>query len=372
MLSKETKIMLHGSKIKIDKIDEEIILENISFDLNWEYFFYQTVHHRVVPLVFNSLKKMKLLNYIENNVRRAMENISKGIYQHNELVYKEISKINQNFYDNGLKVVLLKGGILAPLIYKDIGLRQFGDIDYLMEIKDIPKATEILKDFGYLQGHYDVNENKIKQVTKKERILHRMNTHEIVEFIKLNDNINCNLFMIDINFEIFWKGKNNLKKFVFDTSDLIKNAELVFLFHAPIYSLRSEEQLIQLCAHLFSEAVYFCWHSNWIRDKSDLNLIKFCDIYELISSEKINWGRLAKIVVQNNIAEPIVYTLLLLKKIYDIYIPTNFFKSLQCEENITEMYFDKNGEKRVWKCSFEDRMFNLKIKEREIVDNNVL
>lgn len=279
MFSREANIILHSSKVNISEEDKEIILRNISYDLDWGEFLYISGHHRVIPLVMKTFQELKLINYIENHVRKIMQSVCNSIKQHNEVIYNEICNINKNFLNNSIKAILLKGGILAPFIYNDISLREFGDIDYLVNINDIPKIIDILLDMGYIQGHYDVNNYKIIPVTKQEKILHRMNSHEIVEFLKLNDNINCPLFMVDINFSIFWNAHNkNKNKHLLETKYIFDNSRLVNLNDSKIFYMSTQDQLIQLCAHLYNEAVYFCWHSNWIRDKSDLNLIKFCDI----------------------------------------------------------------------------------------------
>jgi len=133
-----------------------------------------------------------------------------------------------------------------------------------------------------------------------------------------------------------------------------------------------EYQLIQLCAHLYSEAVYFCYEDRWIRDKFDLNLIKFCDINELIIKENIDWKKLSSILKINNIKEPIYYSLSLLNKLYGNTVPEDFLKELNVDEKIIDIFYDKCGKETYWELNFPKRMFSIKDKVDEIIKRGIL
>lgn len=65
------------------------------------------------------------------------------------LLFGHFSKISQRFRNENIDIVALKGVYLAENLYKEIGLRQFSDIDLLIRENDSEKAVEILKILGY-------------------------------------------------------------------------------------------------------------------------------------------------------------------------------------------------------------------------------
>jgi hypothetical protein len=370
MIPKEAELVLRSSVINPTEKDIEKINEVISYDLDWGYFLYLCTHHRVIPLVWRTLSELNLINYVENHVRRVMKSAVNGIAFQNKAVFKEVERINELLYEKGIKTILLKGCNLAPFVYGDIALRQFGDIDILVRIEDIQTITKILEDEGYIQGFLDVNSTSVTPATREEKLFKRLNTHEIVEFIKLNPDINCPYFMIDINFSIIWRGSDNTKK-VFDCSQLIESAQRKSIDSLSMYCISPEYQVVQLAAHLYSEAVFFCFHSNWYRDKSDLNLIKFCDINELIHSSKIDWDHLYELVKNLNMDEAVYYSLTLLKKLFPMSIPDTFLSRFEFDEDMTEYYFDKEGNKHKWTTDFFSRMFFMDKKIEEVKSKNI-
>jgi len=366
MISREAEIILHSCKQKLTDEDKKIILENIDENLNWGEFLYLCVHHRVTSLVWKTLCDLNIVSRIERHVGKIMRGEYYRIKYHNECIYKEMKKINECFDDKGVKAILLKGALLSKIIYNDVALREFGDIDYLIQVDQIPAATEVLSEIGYKQGHYDEDKRRVNEVTKQEKIMHRMYSHEIVEFIKVVDNDFCNMVAADINFEIFWKGNSKIEeRNSFDTQELFSNTTPIVLDGSNVYMLNPEYLLIQLCAHLYSEAVYFSFNKRWARDKGDLNLIKFCDAYEVINNLNIDWDRLMEIIERNKINQSMFYVLFLLNQLFDDVVPQTFLNSLKVAPDTIDIYYDENGKKMKWNMSFMERMFQIQEKYRE-------
>jgi hypothetical protein len=363
-ISKEAQLILCASKILISEEDEKNIRELITFDLDWGTLLYLCAHHRVTPLVLRTLENLRLTHSVENNVIRMMRNESAGIYAQNKLFQGEIEKINLAFMSNGIKAVLLKGAILSALVYKDLTLRQFVDFDYLVNEIDLPNVTDVLIGMGYTQGGYDVDSRTIVPATKAEKVKRRMYTHEIVEFLKLSGNRLSPLFNVDINFAIFWKGSNN--SFVFDPNELIRHSTLTPMNNSTVHCLPPIYQIVQLCAHLYNEAVWFCWHPGWVRDKGDLNLIKFCDIRELISANEIKWDELITIVQISKIEVPVFFALSGLNRLFGDVVPDNVLSRLGVDRDVIDYFYDRRGNRLKWGISFEQRMFDIKIKTDEL------
>lgn len=370
MLSKESTIILHSSKVDVTITSREIIIKNVSYDIDWGKLLYLCIHHSVTPLVYKTLKELDLLRYIDSNVMRIMVSECEKILGFNLKMYKEIYTVNRAFRQDKVKAILIKGALLADSLYGDKALRQFGDADYLIDINDAPIVTKVLKNLGFIQSDYDPHKKELIPMTRHEIITRRMNTHSIGEFMKIQDS---EIYTMDINFEIFWKGhKNNKNKFTIQTNELTENSSLVSLGDSEVFSLSPEYQLIQLCAHLYSHAVYFCWLTDWYKSKNDLRLIRFCDLYELIMTYKVDWRKVKEIVSRNKIEEPIYYSLKLLNKLYGNTVPEDFLINLGINENVTEKFYDKQGNELYWETNFYDRMFNIHNRVRDIYKRDIL
>ncbi|BBB89579.1 MAG TPA: nucleotidyltransferase family protein [Methylomusa anaerophila] len=371
--NKEAELVLYSSRLNITESDKskitEIIINN---EIDWGTFLYYCCHHRVTPLVLKTFWQLNLINSIEINVYNAMKSICDHVKRKNIIYYTEIDIINKQFYNHEIKAVMLKGGILAPFVYKDISLRQFGDIDFLVDMDDISIVTKILEESGFIQGTYDKVKRKIIPATKDEKLNRRLTSHEIFPHVKINDNSGIPVH-VDINFSVFWNGSiKNKNKFFFDTKKIIKESRLIDLNHSKVYMLSAEYQIIHLCAHHYGEAVNFCWEGNWLRDKAEISLYKFCDLHELIISENISWIKLYDICIENKIEKPIYYSLKIVNILFGNIVPDDFLINLNINQMVINEFYDKDGVSKYWELDLFDRMFKIKEKFFEIKRKGIL
>jgi len=144
--------------------------------INWEAFVQLALHHRVYPLLYVKLNKLKFYFVPEH----VMEILHKS-YQQNAFAMLELTsemeRIGRLFENNGIQAIFLKGPILADEIYGDIALRTSKDLDILVSINCIKATEELLKDSGYIK-----KKEKIILNEKKWRIHHSVFLHPIYKF----------------------------------------------------------------------------------------------------------------------------------------------------------------------------------------------
>ncbi len=374
MYSAEEQLIITASQVHLTSREQEMMVQIVREELDWGFLLYQCAHHRVIPLVWNHFQNLGLTRFMEKYVRYIFEHESARIAEHNAIVLTELKYVYQAFQENGIRAVLLKGALLAPTVYQNIGLREFHDVDFLIGQEELSKVTKVLAGLGYIQGHYDVSTNTITPASREEKMLHRMNTHELTEFLKPTGQSACKAVEIDVNFELAWKGHSNASnQYRLPAAEFIAQAEQVNSHEMNIYRLKPEHQLIQLCAHLYSEAVFFCFESRWLRDKFDLNLIKFCDINEFLKQQAIHWGELKNILESiPNAGVPVFYTLSLLNKLYPDRVPVDFLDDLNCRKDLLDIFYDRNGETRQWGTGFTERMFNITDKVGQALAMNII
>jgi len=64
----------------------------------------------------------------------------------------ELLRIMSLFETHGINAIPFKGPILAASVYRDLSLRQFGDLDILVHKQNILRAAELLVSQGYKRG----------------------------------------------------------------------------------------------------------------------------------------------------------------------------------------------------------------------------
>lgn len=373
MLSTETEILMLSSRLTHTEYSKTRIKELVATDVDWDVFFEQAVFHRMVPIVLKTFKKINILKKIHSHIISAMRYKYMGVITRNEIFNREIEMLNRAFIQENIKAVIMKGAILSCQIYKDIGLREFGDVDYIVKKKDLSKVESILKKLGYVQGIYDCGEKKIIPASKKEILFKKMYTHEDFPYCKLNKNGFCPAIYVDINFEMMWKGHNiNNNHYLINIEKVLENTMLIEFGSSKIFSLDLEYQLLHLCLHLFSEAVYFIYEIYWAQKIGDLKLFRFCDIYELIQQGNVKWEKFKFLIRDHGLEEPVYYTLSLLNKLYQGAVSQEFLADLGVDEKTIDKFYDYDGKDIYWDLRFFDRMFIPSKKPAELKRRGIL
>jgi len=337
--------------------------------INWERFLYYAVHHRVAPIVYRSLEELGLLKRLELQVLNTLKTIYLINQSRNNRLVSEVLAVLAELRDSGNTPLLVKGPALEIMAYKDIGLRTYEDIDLLVRREDAKITDEVLRSKGFVQGEYDPNTKSVKEASRKEVLSRSLNTHETSEYIKLLDDMLVRTVVVDVNFEVFWKGtKTYQKQNRIDTAVLFENSvDIPAGRSGTIRTLTPEFQVIQLSAHLFSEALLFFFHKNWYRDKHDLQLIKFLDVYMVCKTLDVDWEKLYGLCVDYDVLRPVFYTLHYVNELFPGSVPRSFIERGDGEmDEWLDAYMDKDGNVYQWDTKFDDRMFSMDKKIEEI------
>jgi hypothetical protein len=132
---------------KRDPTQEHILSQSLQLPLNWESLLQLAEHHRVVPILYETLSPLG------SDVPAASLALLKQRYEtnlHRTLILaRELIRILDCLEGLGIEVVPYKGVALAETLYGDIALRQAGDIDLLVRPTDLPHVKNALKELGY-------------------------------------------------------------------------------------------------------------------------------------------------------------------------------------------------------------------------------
>lgn len=337
--------------------------------MDWGRLLYYAVHHRVAPIVYKNLDRLGLLKQIELQVLNTLKMISKTTKLKNEGVLAEVFGCLETLRGQNCMPILLKGPAVEIMAYQEIGMRTYEDVDLLVRREDAKTVDEVLRASGFLQGEYDQRSRRVTPASRADVLRRSLNTHETAEYVKVIDDDRIEAVIVDVNFEIFWKGpKAYSERHRIETEALLsQTVEVPAGGSRLITTLRPEFQIVQLAAHLFSEAILFFFHKNWFRDKHDLQLIKFLDVYMVIHAGNVNFDVVYDFCVKHDALMPVFYTLSYLNKLFGTKLPKCLSPAGDEDlANWLDAYMDKEGRFYQWQTCFEDRMFDMSKKIEEI------
>lgn len=142
----ELKLLLEILKKETD--DDVIWLNQSLNDIDWEYFLQLAMHHRIYPLVYSNLKELDKTWIPHHVINILSQKYKKNTYKMLQLC-GEMDYISKLFAENKIRLLFLKGPVIADDLFGDISLRTSRDLDILIPINDLEKAEKVLLSSGY-------------------------------------------------------------------------------------------------------------------------------------------------------------------------------------------------------------------------------
>lgn len=196
-------------------------------EIRWNELFTMAYNHGVFPLVFTNWRNCISTGLTEGEIEQ-WGSIHKGIKTHNMVLTMELIAILQRLQLANVTAIPLKGPILTHLIYGDVGLRMFSDLDILVRQDQIPQALDVLLEKGYRYHETSGNPQTNIAPRKHHYSLENKNGFRV----ELHRTLEPPYYLTREDSDAFWK-------------DLKTTSQ----FGIPITLARDEETLLFLCRH---------------------------------------------------------------------------------------------------------------------------
>jgi hypothetical protein len=148
-----TELKLILELLKTDNVIHLVKSKNKFQNIDWNLFLELAIHHRLYPLLYGKLKKTDnnvAPPFVEQTIGQAFKrNTFKMLH-----LSAEMERISKNFDENKIRMLVLKGPVLAKDLYGELSLRTCGDLDLLVSIHDLEKVDRFLQKEGYLKDNY--------------------------------------------------------------------------------------------------------------------------------------------------------------------------------------------------------------------------
>jgi hypothetical protein len=147
-LCPEDELLLCCARTKLRGEAAERVETLLQTEMDWTYLYNLGSRHGLAPLLYKNLKSASP-EKVPESVMDHLRNHFLVVAGHNVLRTQELLKLLHLFESHDVPAVPYKGPVLAASIYGDLGLRQFCDLDILVQKENVSKAKDLLVSKGY-------------------------------------------------------------------------------------------------------------------------------------------------------------------------------------------------------------------------------
>ncbi len=293
----ETELLLSCAHSRCDSQTSEKIRALCQEHLDWPYLIRLSFRHGVMPLLYRSL-----MHACPEAVPKATLEKLRSDFQvnacHNHFLAEELIKLLDLLKAEGIVAIPFKGPELAVRAYGDLLLRQFGDLDILVQKSDLIKVKGLL----LRQGYQSYLTSSQEEYFLKHRYHHA--------FLQADGK-----FLV----EIHWAFTRKYWQFRLGWEELWERAESRSLDGQTLLTFHPEDLLVLLCVHGAKHA----WpRLEWI-----------CDIAELIRVHRnIDWDHIITRARSLGIERVVCVGLLLASRLLGTALPGPILHRIQAQE----------------------------------------
>ncbi len=224
-LSREAQLLLLALRIGPADLRLEELRTLLRTPVDWESALRAAQAHHVVPLLAGNLKALPA-GLIPRAVARTLTLHELAVRRQNAVFCAELARLTERFRALGIEVIAYKGPVLAELCYGDVGLRSFGDLDFLVRSEHLNAVCRTLEADGYRLP---------TQLTESQRVHFE---REFKEYCFVRG---------PIMVEPHWSITARRFPFAIDYEALWTRSEVRDLFGARVRVLAPEDLLLILC-----------------------------------------------------------------------------------------------------------------------------
>jgi hypothetical protein len=275
--------------------------------IDWQWLIQLAHQHGMIPLVYTRLNTI-CPDAIPEPVLNQIRSVFHAIAQRNLFLTGELIKILSLIKEQGIVAVPYKGPMLATLTYGNVALRQFVDLDILVEQEDIFAVKKLLISLGY--------HPKFEMTYAEEIAYLQSQTEHTYDFIHDETRI-----LIEVHWRIAPKYVSSI-----EFKHLSPDIEAFSLAGTTVSNLPLEDWLPILCVHASRHM--------WAR------LAWLCDIATLIQNNpNLNWE---KVLLQANAfgCRRILFLgLFSAHHLLGVIIPEKIWQQVKVEPGVTALWF---------------------------------
>jgi putative nucleotidyltransferase-like protein len=117
-------------------------------DFDWDWMLERATAHKVAPLVAARLAEAHVADRLAPVQRDRIEAIRIAAADHVEVARRTLAFVERHLGGAGIPYLVIKGSVLAELVYPKPALRTFSDVDVVVAPDRFAAAVEVLESVG--------------------------------------------------------------------------------------------------------------------------------------------------------------------------------------------------------------------------------
>lgn len=206
---------------------DHILIETMCREIDWDWnrFLFLAKHHRVFPTIYSKWSKLD-----RKHIPDEIFSLLQHEYRENTFsmlhLYGEMEQVCQSFNKQGVRSLMLKGPLLAEVLYGDISRRTSKDLDILIAYYDLHKVEQILIALGYEPDDTHI-------LNSRKRKSHHISYTHVESNVQIEVHWQLNTYSVnEPTFEELWERRRTSMRLNF-----------------PIYFLSQEDLFFHLVTH---------------------------------------------------------------------------------------------------------------------------
>ena len=228
--------------------------------LDWGEVTRLAEHHDVMPALYRGLCPFP--GNVPRGVLERLSEFYRRNTQKNLRLTHDLIRVLECLESHGIAAIPYKGPVLAESLYQDVALRQFSDLDVLIDAADLVRARTAVRELGY---------SPVMALTRAQEGTYLGSGYELAFDGPAGRNL----------LELKWRILPRFYAIDFQMDKLFERASSLELGGKKIRSLSSEDLLFVLCVHV---AKHRWGRLSWLRDIAETIRTQAID-YELVWDE---------------------------------------------------------------------------------------
>lgn len=292
----EDRLLICVARRSMDVAMSERMRSLLRLDLDWRYLLARADRHGVVPLLHYHLKSTAaeaVPPHVMSQLRSDNEkNTKQSLFLTGELI-----KLLDFLGGHGIHAIPFKGPTLALLVYGDVALRQFADLDILVDRQDVARVKELLVSRGF-RAEPELTSEQQSALLRFDCAYNFDNEQGVL--LDLHWKFVPRYFSLDLDIDRLWDRLQSMS-----------------IGRREVPTLSSEDLLLTLCLHGFTHA----WERlGWI-----------CDVASLIDDRRIDWEFVLNNAAQLGCQRILFLGLLMASELLEAPIPEDVLKVIKSD-----------------------------------------
>ena len=254
----ERELLLLCARTSVDSESAAHFTTLLEQELDWDFLIATAGRHRVLPLLYRTLTRTAA-DTLPKSALSRLRSAFQANAKRNLFLTAELFRVMDTLSANGIPSIPYKGPVLASVVYGDLSLRQFADLDLIVPADDVVKARALLVARGY-RPERQIPDQQLRASIQAEQ-----------DITLLHDGLGINL-------EIHWGVSTERDPIHIRPEWLWRDLATCTIAGRSVRTFTREDLLLILCIHGAKH--------RWER------LAWLCDIAEIVRSRTtLDWDR---------------------------------------------------------------------------------